>query len=325
MDEGLDALVVVARHVAPAVAHGHAGLPRVGEEGVRHLLLGGAVVFVAAADAAVNDEGLGIALAGYGGQTVHVQLLYLSAAAEPRACLVVDAPCRTHPAAVEPEDVHGAVVVRQFVNLVVGELLVALPALRVVGDGVVDVAVRRGPFVGPVVVAVPVGLAEVEAYPHVLLAEGVDDGACEVGLGGAVHAGVVGVSTVEHAVAVVVLGGENHVLHAGVLGCRGPLLRGEVPRVEGAVERLVGLLVLVVVAVLGAFYRASVAAYALTHNPALVADAPALHRAPLGVDAPVHHEAELQVLPLADALHNGRVALGDGVVLCTGRLNDESA
>ena len=41
-----------------------------------------------------------------------------------------------------------------------------------VGDVVVDVAVRRGPFGGPVVAMVPVGFGEVESRPKALGTEG---------------------------------------------------------------------------------------------------------------------------------------------------------
>ena len=49
VDELGGALIMVTGDVRPAVAHGHAGLPRIGQQSVWHLLLGGAVILVAAA------------------------------------------------------------------------------------------------------------------------------------------------------------------------------------------------------------------------------------------------------------------------------------
>ena len=173
-----------------------------------------------------------------------------------------------------------------------------------VGDGVVHVAVGRGPFVRPVVVAVPVGLAEIEARPEARAAEGIDHATCEVSLCRTFFAGaaIIGIFTIKHAEAVVVFGGEDDVFHAGTLGGFCPALGIELFGIECFVERPVGSLVVLVVG-------------AASVDPRLIADIPALHDAPLGVDAPVHHEAELQVLPFGDALQNGGVALGDRVVL----------
>ena len=89
-----------------------------------------------------------------------------------------------------------------------------------------------------------------------------------------------------------VFGGEDDVFHAGILGRDGPTLGCEVLGIEGAVERLVGLLVFIEILALGAFDGTAVVVQLFARDPRLVADAPALHHAPLSIDAPVHHEAE---------------------------------
>jgi len=90
---------------------------------------------------------------------------------------------------------------------------------------------------------VPVEQRVVEADPQALLAEGLDHGGQEVlaprGLGGL----VVGVRRVPQAEALVVLGGDHEVLHAGVLRRPGPGLGIVEVRVE-VVEVLLVILVL---------------------------------------------------------------------------------
>ena len=178
-----------------------------------------------------------------------------------------------------------------------------------VGDVVVDVAVRRGPFGGPVVAMVPVGLGEVESRPKALGTEGVDEVEGDVGLRvaavGAVdtrHA-IVGFGTAEHAETVVVLGGEDHILHAGVLGSGGHGCGVEPGGVESFVEGLVAVFVFLV-------------GHAFAVNPGLATDAPGFDYTPLGVDAPMHHEAKFEVLPLVDAVKDDGIGFGVTVRLC---------
>ncbi len=191
----------------------------------------------------------------------------------------------------------------EFAYLSVGELLVFLKTLRHGGRVVVHVAVGGGPFVRPVVVAVPVGFGEVEARPKALFAEGFHHFARDVGLGilrertARVDGGVGGLLGVEHAEAVVVLRGEDDILHARVLGGLGPFRRVEVLWVKSLVKILVISLVLVIIRPIAV-------------NPRLVAYGPRLDDFPLGIDAPVHHKAELQVLPLADAVGDDGVGFG---------------
>ena len=195
----------------------------------------------------------------------------------------------------------------KFVYLLVGELFVFLKTLRHDDRVVVDVAVGRGPFMCPVVVAVPVGFGEVETCPEALVTEGFHHFAGDVGLGilrertAWVDGGVGGLLRVEHAKAVVVLRGENDILHARILGGFSPFRWVEMLRVEGFVKVLVISLILVIIR-------------SVSVNPRLVADGPRLHHFPLGVDAPVHHEAKFQVLPLADAVGDNRIGFGELVV-----------
>ena len=189
-----------------------------------------------------------------------------------------------------------------------GERLEILPALGMVVDVVIDIAVGGGPLGSPIVLVMPVGLGEIETGPQSLSTEGIDDVESDVGLGiaavGAFGTGntIVGFSTAEHTKAIVVLGGENHIFHACFLGGGSHLVGMETGRVESLVEFLVSLLILHI-------------GHALTVDPGLVADAPRLHNAPLGIDAPMHHESELEILPLVDAVEDDGVGFGKTVAL----------
>jgi hypothetical protein len=158
-----------------------------------------------------------------------------------------------HPAAVEPEDVDRSVVRHQLVDLPVGVLHEPLPAIRVPLDVVVGIAIRRREVGPPVVRAVPVRLREVSADPEAPLPEGLKDRGGDVGLRVCVERGrrcrdaVVRQPSVKHAEAVVMLGGEDDILHAGVMRGPGPALRIERGRVERGLEILVCLLVLEVI------------------------------------------------------------------------------
>ena len=294
VDEPVRRLVDVLRVIGPRVAHGHAGLPGIGEGLLRDLLFGRAVVLVAPRDRPVDDEEAGLVAAGHGRDPGHVDVHVLGVLDE------ITRPDLDHragadPAAVEPEDVERAVAGDDLLDLAVGEVAEALPALRISLGAVIDVAVGGGPLGGPEIAVVPVGLGEVGPGPEALGPESVEDGPEDVGLGVRPegHLGsrdaVVGLLGVVHGEAVVVLGGHDDVAHAGGLGRGGPGGGIESPRVEGPRQGLVGLLVLHVV-VHGA------------PAPGLVlgADAPGFDDAPLAVRSPVHHEAELPILPAGE-------------------------
>ena len=110
-----------------------------------------------------------------------------------------------------------------------------------------------------------------------------------------------GLLGVKHAEAIMVLRGEDDILHARIFGSLNPFRWVKMLRVEGFIKVLIISLVLVIIR-------------AIAVDPRLVADGPRLHHFPLGVHTPVHHEAELQVLPLADAVCDDGVGFGELVV-----------
>ena len=192
----------------------------------------------------------------------------------------------------------------EFVYLSVGELFVFFEALGHGRRVVADITIGGGPLVRPIVIAVPVGLGEVEARPEAFFTEGFHHLASDVGFGifreraAWVDGGVGGLLSVEQAETVVVLCGEDDVLHACVFGGLGPFRWVEVLWIKGFVKIMVISLVFIIVGT-------------ITVDPRLVADGPRLHHFPLGVDAPVHHEAEFQILPLADAVGDDGVGFGE--------------
>ena len=136
-----------------------------------------------------------------------------------------------NPSAVHPEDVYRAVAREDFFHLSVGVLLELLPPPGPLLRGIGGVAPAVGIDVPPVVLRVPVGFGEVGAYHEILLAEGFKDVFQHVALR-IVAEGMMSDREVEHAEAVVVLGGEDHILHAGIFHGVGPLLRVELRGVE---------------------------------------------------------------------------------------------
>ena len=222
--------------------------------------------------------------------TVHgYQALLLAATCFGQHFIEVDFIAR-NPSAVQPQDVELAVVLHQFVQLVLREVLVLLPPVGMLVTLVVLHTVRSGVVVVPEPLAVPVGLREVAANHEVLLAESVEHVAGHVLawiLGKrAVGDGEVGVFRVEHAEAVVVLGGEDHVFHTGILHHVRPLFRIELRGVEGAGEAPVPVLVALVRKFVG------------TCDPVLRAEGPRFADAGYGVQSPVEQYAEFLVLPL---------------------------
>ena len=138
-------------------------------------------------------------------------------------------------------------------------------------------------------------------------------------LEGVLGDGVVGRLRVEHAESIVVLRGEDHVFHSGILACRGPLAGVEVSGTELVGQSPVPVQVLLI------------GAGGVAGDPVLIADAPRLHDARNGIDAPVQQHAEFQVLPLLEVLHYIRFCgpfvsvrlLVQVVLLCYGRCRAE--
>ena len=302
--------------IGPAVAHSHAGLPGVWQQRVGHLLLGSTVILVSASHTSVDDNHPRVLFSGHGSDARHVDILHLTAASKPRTRLVVDAPRRTYPTAIKPKDIYAAVVVRKFVYLVVGEITETLPAVGMISDGIVDITVGQRPLMCPIIIAMPVGLGEIETRPETRAAEGIDHSTGKISLRRTFLpcAAVVGLLGVEHTESIVVLGGEDHILHARLLSRCSPSFRVEMLRIEGLVQGLISLLILIKVLPFCASDRSSVGTQPFSCNPRFVADAPTLHHTPLGINAPVHHKTELEVLPFPDTFHNVRMALGDGIM-----------
>ena len=303
-DDLLRAFVLLIRHPTPAGAHGHAGLPGYAGILVGHMAFGGDVVLVLAAHGAVHHQQAGLVFTRHRGDARHVDVLLDGDRLLP-GDRGVDRVQRPHLPAIEPEDVHLPVVRHQLLDLPVGEVLEPLPALGIARGQVVHVAVLGREVGPPVVRAVPIRLAEIRAGPQACAAEGIKDLLGDVGawvaMEGAARRGdlVVRELGVEHAEAVVVLGGEHHVLHAGILRGLGPLSRIEGRGIEAGLQRFVVAHVL----------RVGLAVRRVAAAPGLIlrADAPALHHAPLAVWPPVHQQAELQVLPLGELLLHQRI------------------
>ena len=146
----------------------------------------------------------------------------------------------------------------------------------------------------PEPLAVPVGLREIAANPHALLAEGIEHPPCHIAFGivleGMLGDGEIGILRVVHAESVVMLGGEDHVFHTSVLHDFGPLHGVELRRIELVFQPPIPFLVLIV----GHIPPAS--------NPVdiLGTDAPRLHDAGHRIESPVEDDAELEVAPLVE-------------------------
>ncbi len=212
--------VVVGAVVAPVVVHRHAGLPvDAGQALRRDLLLGRAGSrreFHPAAPDAVVDDDVGL-------QGAHEVV-------EVAAALVVPGAL---PLAVEPEDVDGAVVREQLAHLG----LQVRDVTREVGvrDGTIPLPVAAGQVVG----VAPVHDGVVPAEADALAAAGVGHLAHHVTAQRRGHDVEVGLVRIEEAEAVVVLGGDDQVPHAGALGEAGPGTRVEVGRREVGAEAVV--------------------------------------------------------------------------------------
>ncbi len=194
--------------VTPALVEGHAGFPGAcrglrGDE-----LLGGLEVAHCGETVVDEDPGLELADEGFefGGAPLDGSAL---------------------PAAIEPDDIDGAVGGEELADLFEHIRAEAVPLL---GGGLVRLAEAVGAVgigEGGIVGVAPVDQGEIEADAETLGTEGIDEFADEVAaVGGMFHAEI-GRLGVEHGVAVVVLGGEDGVLHAEAPGHPGE--RGGVP------------------------------------------------------------------------------------------------
>ena len=183
----------------------------------------------------------------------------------------------------------------KFVQLGGHVVLVGGPFLRMLGSLVVGPRALGREAPPPVIVAVPVRNGEIGPGLDSTGTVGVKNLFGNVGPGvrmertSFVRHLVVCLAGVKHAEAVVVLGGEHHVFHAGVPGSIGPLPGVEVDRIESVFQVLVRADIVEVIHI----------------PPGLVLpgnivrrQGPGLDDAPLAVGTPVDEHAKLQVLPL---------------------------
>ena len=252
-------------------------------------LLGGLIVLVNARAGTFHNNQAGLCFACHVNNAIEVYVLTWLGA----------------PAAIEPQDVHRTVVVHQFFHLVVDKLLIVFPTLGILLNLVVMAAVWSGFLGPPIVVAMPVGFREIGAGHKAFVAEGVEHIAqrilARIALETAVGDIEIGGLGVPQAETVVMLGGENHIFHAGILCHACPLFGVKLHGVEIVNQAPVPLLVFLVSLVL---WRS---------NPVLRGDCPRFHHAGNRIQAPVQQYAELQVLPTFQFLHHLRVG-GPNVV-----------
>ena len=242
-------------------------------ERAHHALGRGVVAAAAHAQAVVDDDaGLGVAhhrvQLGFAPEILHDGALHPALGLHPRGVELLQVAAVRQPevlAAVIPQDVDGAVARDQLAHLFM--------ALRAHGKRAAAVHLRVEEAL-----AAPVHGRIVQARPQPGRAAALHVAAHQVAPGGGVHHGEIadGMRAVEQAEAVVVAGGEHHVLHACVPGQL---------RKRGAVEALRGELrgkPCVVILVDGL----------VEHGP--------LAAAQHGIQAVVQEHAELQAAPLLD-------------------------
>ena len=207
----------------------------------------------------------------------------------------------SHPTAIQPQYVEAAIVGGQLGELIAGECLIVLPPFGVTVFFVVLATVGSGIVWIPKPFAVPVGFREIAANPEVLLAECLKHVLCHVATRIVAECCFgyreIGVFRVVHAKAIVMLGGENHILHTGIVHDVSPLRRVESHGVKHVFQPEIPFLVFIV---------GDVGAAA---NPVNIfrADAPALYDAGHAIQAPVEYYTKLQVTPLVEFLQHLRV------------------
>jgi len=275
------------------MSHRYAAFPWNADWGGGHALLGGNVVFVFAAHGAVGSQQPRLNLAGFLHHLAQADILTVLG---------------RNLSAIQPEHVNAAVVLHQLHDLAMGELDILFPQLRLLCWVVGGIApVTHGQFLpfGPVPGAVPVRLGKISGNGDGFFAKSVEHAFGDVGMlvrvEGAVRRGnlVIGQLCVEHAEAVVVLGGKNQVFEAVARGHFRPLFRLNAHGVETFVQADVLL-----------------AENGLVLFPAdglarpfgiLVAQRPRFADAQLGIQTKVHHQRQLLILKPFQPLLNERI------------------
>ena len=222
-----------------------------------------------------------------------------------------------YPSAVEPQDIELAIsAAGYFTQLVAGIIDIGTPPVGMHLLLIVGAAVRRGIVRIPEPLMMPVRFGEVCSHHEIPIPEGLEYIACKVLAGIACERPLrrreIAVPGIEQAEPVVMFGGENGILHAGIFADAGPLLRVEINRIELVSKAPVPLFVILVPAAFRAYH------------PVFVAQVPRLHYPGDGVQAPVDEHPELEVLPGIQFLEHQRIRRPlIAVILRSGRKDGE--
>ena len=240
------------------------------------------IVFVASLDGTVNRNQTRLGSATYFGQELVQMYIFTS-----------------YPTTVEPKDIEATVFSHQLLQLVVSEVLIVLPPIRVTFLLVVDMTVWSIKFRIPEPFAMPVGLREVTTHHEVLLAECIPYVTghilTRVVLEWTVGNGVIGVLRIEHTETIVMLGGENHVLHTGFIHDARPLVRVKVGRIEFINQSPIPLLEIIIVR-------------NPAYQPVFRAKFPRLYDTSLRIKSPMEQYPKLLVLPLVEFFQHGLIS-----------------
>ena len=187
------------------------------------------VVFVLATDTAVNRNQARMNLTSLFQDTVQVHLF------------------TGNPTSIQPKDIEMSIVGHQFVQLVFSVLLIVFPPLWMLLHVVVMMTVRSRIVRIPIPFSMPVRLREITTHHETLLTESIPHVVSHV-LARIVLERTVGdreisVLGIEGTETVVMLTGEEHVLHSGIFHHFCPLFRIEVHRIELILQTEVPLLV----------------------------------------------------------------------------------
>ena len=187
------------------------------------------VVFVLATDAAVNRNQTRMLLTSLFQDTVQVHLF------------------TGHPTTIQPKNIEVTIVGHQFIQLVFSVLLIVFPPLRMLLHIVIMVTVRSRIVRIPIPFSMPVRLREITTHHEAFLTESipyvVSHVLARIVLERTVGDREISVLGIEGTETVVMLTGEEHVLHSGIFHHFCPLFRIEIHRIEFILQAEVPLLV----------------------------------------------------------------------------------
>ena len=263
------------------MAQGDTAFPWMVQLSFRNTTFRSLVIFVATLDSAVYRNQARLGSAAYFGQKFVQMYIFPS-----------------HPTTVEPKDIEATVFSHQLLQLVVSEVLIVLPPIRMTFLLVVDVTVRSIKFRIPKPFAMPVRLREVTTHHETFLAESIPyvtgHVLTRVVLERTVGDGVIGIFRIEHTETIVMLGGENHVLHTGFIHDACPLVRIKVCRIEFIDQTPIPFLKIIIIR-------------DPAYQPVFRAKFPRLNDTSLRIKSPVEQYPELLVLPLVKFFQHGLV------------------